>query len=232
MKLAIMQPYFFPYIGYFQLIAAVDLFVLYDNIQYTKKGWINRNRILLNGGDTFISVPLKKDSDTLDVRERELAADFKPGKLLAQLDGAYRKAPCFAHTMALVESTLRQDTRNLFTFLHHSLVTSCAHLGIATPIRVSSGIDIDHALTGQDKVLAICKAAGAQTYVNAIGGQSLYASEDFLREGIELRFIRSQPFAYEQFGAPFVPWLSLIDVLMFNPVAQVRAAIDNNYELL
>lgn len=232
MKIAIMQPYFFPYIGYFQLIAAVDLFVLYDNIQYTKKGWINRNRILLNGSDTFISVPLKKDCDTLDVRQRELAADFKPGKLLAQLDGAYRKAPFYTHTMALAESTLRHDTRNLFTFLHSSLIKTCAHLGLSTPIHVSSGIDIDHALKGQDKVLAICKATGARTYINAIGGQALYAAEDFRREGIELRFIRSQPFAYDQWDAPFVPWLSLIDVLMFNPVEQVRAVIENNYELL
>lgn len=232
MKIAIMQPYFFPYIGYFQLIAAVDLFVLYDNIQYTKKGWINRNRILLNGSDSVISLPLKKDSDTLNVSERELAVSFKPGKLLAQLDGAYRKAPYFEHTMSLVEATLLQNTSNLFTFLHHGLVKTCAHLGITTPIHISSGIDIDHTLKGQDKVLAICKATGAHTYVNAIGGQALYLTEDFLREGIELRFIRSQAFSYEQFGAPFVPWLSLIDVLMFNPVPCVRSAIEHNYELL
>jgi hypothetical protein len=227
-----MQPYFFPYIGYFQLIAAVDLFVLYDNIQYTKKGWINRNRILLNGSDTFISLPLKKDSDTLDVRERELAADFKPGKLLAQLDGAYRKAPYFEQTMSLVEPILRHDTKNLFTFLHHSLVKTCEYLGIATQIQVSSAIDIDHTLKGRDKVIAVCRSTGAQTYVNAIGGQSLYAPEDFLREGIELRFIRSQALSYEQFGAPFVPWLSLIDVLMFNPAERVRSAIGHQYELL
>ncbi|MGV8869536.1 MAG: WbqC family protein [Janthinobacterium svalbardensis] len=232
MKIAIMQPYFFPYIGYFQLIAAVDLFVLYDNIQYTKKGWINRNRILLNGNDTVISLPLKKDNDTLDVRERKLATDFKAGKLLAQLNGAYRKAPYFEQTMLLVESTLLYETENLFTFLHNSLVKTCAHLGIVTPIQISSEIDIDHSLKGQDKVVAICKSAGAQMYINALGGQSLYSAEDFLREGIELRFIRSQAFTYAQFGAPFVPWLSLIDVLMFNSATRIRSAIDNNYELL
>lgn len=232
MKIAIMQPYFFPYIGYFQLIAAVDLFVLYDNIQYTKKGWINRNRILLNGNDAFISLPLKKDSDTLDVRERELAADFKPNKLLAQLDGAYRKAPYFKLTMPLLEAALSHDTSNLFTFLHYSLKETCAHLGLSTPIQISSAINIDHTLKGQHKVLAICQATGAQTYINAIGGQSLYSKADFLHNDIELRFIRSKELAYEQFEAPFVPWLSLIDVLMFNPIAQVRSAIGNNYELL
>ena len=77
MKLAIMQPYFFPYIGYFQLIKSVDEFVIYDNIQYTKKGWINRNRILVNGTDYLISLPLKKDSDYLNVVDRQLAESWE-----------------------------------------------------------------------------------------------------------------------------------------------------------
>ncbi len=73
MKLAIMQPYFFPYIGYFQLINTVDEFVVYDNIEFTKKGWINRNRILVNGKDEYITLPIKKDSDFLHVKDRFLA---------------------------------------------------------------------------------------------------------------------------------------------------------------
>ena len=95
MRLAIMQPYFFPYIGYFQLIAAVDMFIVYDNIKYTKKGWINRNRMLQNGKDVMFSLPLKSDSDYLDVCERELAADFNRDKLLNQFKGAYRRRPVF-----------------------------------------------------------------------------------------------------------------------------------------
>src|ERR1700680_880113 len=95
MRTAIMQPYFFPYIGYFQLIDSVDLFIVYDNIKYTKKGWINRNRILLNGKDVTLSLPLKSDSDFLDIRDRELAADFNREKLVNQLSGAYRRAPYF-----------------------------------------------------------------------------------------------------------------------------------------
>lgn len=227
-----MQPYFFPYIGYFQLIAAADVFVLYDNIEYTKKGWINRNRMLLNGKDAMFSLPLKKDSDTLHVRERMLAGDFKAAKLLAQFAGAYRKAPYFAQTMALIESILQYVPHNLFDFLHHSLRQTCAHLGIGTPIRVSSGIAIDHGLKSQDKVLAICQALAADTYVNAIGGQALYSTETFRQAGIDLRFIQSQPFSYPQFGLPFVPWLSIIDVLMFNPAASVRQAIEDKYALL
>src|ERR1035441_8424850 len=154
MKAAIMQPYFFPYVGYFQLIAAVDLFIVYDNIKYTKKGWINRNRMLQNGKDVMFSLPLKSDSDYLDVRERELAADFNRDKLLNQLKEAYRRAPYFAQTLPLVEQIVRCDDVNLFRFLHNSIAKTCEHLGITTEVRNSSGIAIDHDLKNQDKVLA------------------------------------------------------------------------------
>ena len=124
MKVAVMQPYFFPYIGYFQLIAAVELFIVYDNIKYTKKGWINRNRILQNGKDVIFSLPLKNASDHLDVRERYLAADFNREKLLNQIKGAYRSAPYFAPTLALIETIMRYDDANLFRFLHHSIIST------------------------------------------------------------------------------------------------------------
>lgn len=232
MRLAIMQPYFMPYIGYFQLIAAVDVFVVYDNIKYTKKGWINRNRMLLNGSDAMFSLPLKKDSDTLDVVQRELAADFDRTKLLNQLKGAYGRAPYFAQTFPLLERIVRHEDANLFRYIHHSLVRLCEHLGITTEIRISSDIAIDHELKSQDKVLALCKAVGATTYINTIGGTELYSRDDFSAQGIELQFIKSRPFEYPQFGAPFVPWLSIIDVLMFNPVDAVRACITSNFELI
>src|SRR5882762_1494729 len=103
MRLAVMQAYFFPYIGYFQLIAAVDLFIVYDNIKYTKKGWINRNRMLQNGKDAMFSLPLKSDSDYRHVRERQVAADFNRDKFLNRIRGAYRRAPHFSETVALVE---------------------------------------------------------------------------------------------------------------------------------
>lgn len=231
MRLAIMQPYFFPYIGYFQLIAAVDMFIVYDNIKYTKKGWVNRNRMLQNGKDVMFSLPLKNDSDYLDVCERELATDFNRDKLLNQFKNAYRRAPYFAQTFQLIEQIVRYEDRNLFRFLHHSLVKTCEHLDIATEIKISSTIAIDHDLKNQDKVLALCESVGASTYVNAIGGMDLYSKEKFLGKGIELKFIKSKPFEYAQFSNAFVPWLSIVDVMMFNPLDSIRSCISTNYEL-
>jgi len=231
MKVAIMQPYFFPYIGYFQLMASVDLFIMYDNIKYTKKGWINRNRMLQNGKDIMFSLPLKSDSDFLDVRDRELVADFNREKWLNQIGGAYRRAPYFAQTFPLIEQVVRHEERNLFKFIRHSIVRTCEHLGIATEIRVSSDIPIDHDLKNQDKVLALCKAVGASTYVNAIGGMELYSRDEFWARGVELKFIKSKPFEYAQFDNEFVPWLSIIDVMMFNPKQQIIEYISSQYEL-
>jgi len=232
MRLAIMQPYFFPYIGYFQLIAAVDMFIVYDNIKYTKKGWINRNRILQNGKDVMFSLSLSSGSDTLDVCERELAADFNRDKLLNQFKGAYRRAPYFAQTLPLVEQIVRYEEANLFRFLHHSIVKTCEHLGITTEIRISSGIAIDHDLKNQNKVLALCEAVGATTYVNSIGGTELYSKEIFQEKGIELKFIQSKPFEYLQFDHSFVPWLSIIDVMMFNSREEIIAGITGNFDLV
>lgn len=231
MKLAIMQPYFLPYIGYFQLIAAVDLFVVYDNIKYTKKGWINRNRLLLNGKDAYFTLPLKGGSDALDIGERELAEDFNRGKLLNQFKGAYLRAPFFAQTFPLIEQIVRYEDANLFRFLHHALVATCGHLGIATEIRVASTLPADHGLRNQARVLALCEAVGADIYVNAIGGMELYSQDEFRTRGVELRFIRSNPFEYPQFGTPFVPWLSIVDVMMFNPLEDIQAKISRDFVL-
>jgi WbqC-like protein family len=231
MKVAIMQAYFFPYIGYFQLIAAVDLFILYDNVKYTKKGWINRNRMLQNGKDVTFSLPLRSDSDYLDIRERELAANFDRDKLLNQIRGAYARAPYFSETFPLVEQIVRHEDNNLFRFLHHSIAKTCQHLGIGTEIRISSSVAIDHELKNQDKVLALCEEVGASTYVNAIGGTELYSNERFRAKGIDLKFIKSKPFEYRQFGEPFVPWLSIIDVMMFNSVDGISHALPG-YDLL
>jgi hypothetical protein len=232
MRLAIMQPYFLPYIGYFQLIAAVDLFVVYDRIKYTKKGWINRNRMLVNGADAMFSLPLKKDHDALDVVDRALAADFDRARLCQQIRGAYGRAPCFTETFALVEQIVQHPDNNLFGYVHHSLLALCRHLGIATEIRVSSTVAIPAYAKGQDKVLALCGALGASTYRNAIGGLELYNGQDFQRAGIELQFIRARPWEYPQFGQPFVPWLSILDVLMFNPLEQVRDRIRSGFDVV
>lgn len=232
MRVAIMQPYFFPYIGYFQLIGAVDLFIVYDNIKYTKKGWINRNRMLKDGSDVMFSLPLKSGSDSLDVRDRALAEDFNRRKLLNQLRGAYERAPHFTDVFPLIEQVVLHQDSNLFRYLRHALRCTCDRLRIETPIHVSSSIDIDHGLKSQEKVIALCRAVGATTYVNAIGGQELYDRHAFRNERLDLRFIRSKPVEYLQFGNAFVPWLSIIDVLMFNPLDTITKHHLQEYELV
>jgi WbqC-like protein family len=232
MKLGIMQPYFMPYIGYFQLIAAVDLFIVYDNIKYTKKGWINRNRMLLNDADVMFSLPLKKASDTLDVIQRELSADFNRNKLLSQFKGGYGQAPHFPETFQLLERIFGCEDQNLFQYIYHSLIEICRHLGIKTKIRVSSNVPINHDLKAQDKVLAFCDAMEADTYINTIGGTDLYNKDEFRARGVDLKFIKAKPFEYEQFNAAFVPWLSIVDLLMFNPIDVVQDCIHSNYELI
>jgi hypothetical protein len=225
-----MQPYLLPYIGYYQLIGAVDLFIVYDNIKYTKKGWINRNRMLQNGSDVMFTLPLAAGSDSLDVCERRVAPDFDGTRLLNQIAANYRRAPHFEAAFALAETIFRHPERNLFDFLLHGLAASCARLDLATPLRRSSSIDIDHTLAGQDKVVALCEAVGATRYINAIGGRALYRQDAF--GPIALRFLQAQPFDYPQFGAPFVPWLSMLDVMMFNPAERIRAALAGGYTLL
>lgn len=224
MKVAIMQPYLFPYIGYFQLIHAVDTFVIYDNIKYTKKGWINRNRILVNGHDEYFSVPIKKDSDALHVNQRVLAETFKEDKikLLARIKESYRSAPHFSTVLPLIETVMESGKTNLFDFIFFALQSVCHYLDIKTPIVVSSTIDINHQLKGQDKVLAIAKSLGATNYINAIGGIELYSKEDFSNQGITLQFINSKEITYRQFNSNFIPWLSIIDLMMFNSKEKVR----------
>jgi len=232
MKIAIMQPYFFPYIGYFQLIESADLFIIYDNIKYTKKGWINRNRVLRNGADFVFTVPLRKDSDYLDVKDRVLAGDFNRGKLIRQLREAYRRAPYFEGAFPIVEKSVMSSRENLFEYIHGSVVEVCRYLGIGSRIVPSSSLAIDPALNAQERVLAFCKAAGASIYVNAIGGQKLYSREEFHTRGVELKFLESQPITYPQFGDPFVPWLSIIDVMMFNSVSTIRGFLETSCELV
>jgi hypothetical protein len=232
MTAAIMQPYFLPYLDYFQLISGADVFIVYDNIKYTKQGWVNRNRMLLNGAAETFSLPLKHDSDSLDVRDRRIADDFNPAKLLNKFKGAYQRAPQFASTFPLIEGVVRYEDRRLFPFLLNSIAKVCAHLGITTPIRVSSEIAIDHELRNQDKVLALCQAVGADRYVNPIGGLDLYTREAFAVRGIDLKFLRGRPIEYQQFGHAFVPLLSILDVMMFNTAADIAAHLGSNFTLI
>ena len=220
-----MQPYFLPYLGYWQLLAAVDQFVVYDNIEYTKKGWINRNRFLRNGSDAFFTLPLKKGSDFLTVAERSLADDFDPRTLLNQLAAAYRKAPFCDAVFPVLEAIVTAAPRNLFEYLHHSIQATAGYLEIATPIVLSSTVPIDHGLRSEQKVLALCGALRADRYLNPIGGQDLYSRSAFQAQDIVLGFLRTRPVEYPQFGGAFVANLSILDVMMFNSKAGVRAML-------
>lgn len=226
-----MQPYFLPYVGYWQLLAAVDCFVVYDNIQYTKKGWINRNRFLLNGASALFTVPLRKGSHLLHVADRSIADDFDPATLLDALAAAYRKAPFFSAVFPIVESVVAAAPRNLFEYLHHGLAVVADALEIRTPIVVSSTVPIDHRLSAERKVLALCESLGATRYINSIGGQALYSASAFAERGVELRFIQSRPLTYVQYGHPFVPGLSIVDVMMFNARETVRGML-GAYDLI
>ena len=232
MRIAIMQPYFLPYIGYWQLISAVDTFVVYDNIKYTKKGWINRNRFLVNGAEAGFSLPLRKDSDFLDVNQRYLAETFDREDLLNRFREAYRKSPEFSAVMSLLESIIQNPTTNLFEYIFASIRSVSDFLGIKTPLLVSSTIDCDHSLKSAERVQAICEALDADTYVNPIGGTELYSKEDFAGKGIDLKFIKATVFEYEQSGNSFASYLSILDIMMFNSREKIISNIANVYNLI
>lgn len=232
-KIAIMQPYIFPYIGYFQLINSVDEFIIYDNIQYTKKGWINRNRILANGKDQLITLPIKKDSDYLNIVNRELSEswDKDKNKILNIIRSTYHKAPYFSEIYKLISKCLNNEEKNLYKFIFDSIININEFLEIKTKIIVSSTINIDHSLKSKDKVIALCKARNASIYINAIGGMDLYNKEEFKQHQIDLSFIKSNPIEYKQFNNEFIPWLSIIDVMMFNSKDQIKEYL-NSYTLV
>lgn len=211
-----MQPYFLPYIGYFQLIGQVDDFVLYDNVKYTKKGWINRNRILLNGHPMTITLPLRGGSDFLEIGQRRIADAFRAEDFLNKVASAYRKAPFFDETWLLLESIMTHKDVNLFGFLLNSITAICAHLELGTRLMVSSSIEIDPGIGGQDRVIALCRKIGATTYINPIGGKDLYSPRAFEEAGIRLQFLRSRLSPYPQGTHAFVEALSIIDVLFFS----------------
>ncbi|MEO7992382.1 MAG: WbqC family protein [Chryseolinea sp.] len=233
MKIAIMQPYFFPYIGYFQLINAVDEFIVYDNIEYSRKGWVNRNRILVGGADSYITLPLKKDSDYLNIVERSLADIWltEREKMLNKLRESYRSAPSFKHVFPMLEELLKSEETNLFKFLIKSLEGIKEYLEITTPFVTSSTIKINHDLKAEDKVIELIRNRNADVYINPIGGLELYSKSRFKEDGIELHFLQAKNIKYQQFSNEFVPFLSFIDVMMFNSQQEVKNYL-NEYTLV
>jgi hypothetical protein len=192
MIVGIMQPYFFPYIGYFQLIAHCDVFVLHDDVQYIKGGWINRNRILINHKAEWITLPVLRAAHYRTIKDRYYSSDPKARtRLLRRIAGAYRTAPCFGQAYSLIEKVMGFGDTNVAAFNANLIQRVTAHLKLRTPTVLSSTLTKDDGLAGEDRVIDICRCLGATHYVNLIGGRGLYRTEAFARAGIELKFLES-----------------------------------------
>jgi len=212
---AIMQPYLFPYIGYWQLLQAADCFVVYDDVNYIMRGWINRNRILINNAPGLITLPLLQASQNRKINEIELAPAAQwQRRMLRSVEMAYRKAPCFDQVYPLVERILAHQDKNLAGFLANHIQLLAGFMGQTTRIVTSSQVYGNAQLAGQARIVDICRQEGATRYINAQGGRSLYEPATFADVGIDLRFIGMRPLPYRQRGEGFTPYLSIIDALM------------------
>lgn len=232
MKLGIMQPYFLPYIGYWQLMNAVDKYVIYDDVNFIKGGWINRNRILMNGQAKMINLKMNGASPNKLINEVEVAGDvIYNKKLLKTIENCYKKAPYCADVYPIIENIVNQDDKNLARYLEFIIKQICEYLSIKTELVISSSLNKNNELRGQDKVIEICKVLGANEYYNAIGGQELYSNEEFVSHGIKLSFLKTEVEEYKQYKNEFVSNLSIIDVMMFNSIEDIKKMF-NQFQLL
>lgn len=209
-----------PYLGYWQLMAAVDKYVIFDDVNYINRGWINRNNILVGGKAHLFSMSLHEASQNKLINEIEIADDFQ--KLRKTIEMCYKKAPYFAETMELLNDVFDYEDRNLARFIGHSFEVVARYIGIGCEFVYSSDLEKDNDLKASNKILDICKRQGASRYINAIGGQDLYDKDIFAENGIELKFLNPELLPYKQQKNDFVPGLSMIDVLMFNSKEQIR----------
>lgn len=229
-----MQPYLFPYIGYFQMIKAVDKFVFYDDVNFIKQGWINRNRILLNAKDFMFTVPLQKANSFTLIKDSLINDKLYNGwkvKFQQTLNQNYKKAPFFDNVISLIHAILEKEHKSISDLAMDSVREISNYLHLKTEFIISSETYNNQGLDRLERLISICKTEHATEYINAVGGQELYSKEDFKNHGIELHFIKSQPIEYTQFKNEFVPWLSIIDVLMFNSIEEINEML-NKYELV
>jgi len=227
-SVAIMQPYVFPYIGYFQLIDAVDIFVSYDDVQYMKGGWINRNRVLVNGKPKFITFPVSRTKLSARINECFLTEHIlhrEKRKILSLLRQNYSKTPFYNEVFPIIEDVISTDETNIARFSEHSQKEIIKYLDIEVSYKRSSELDYDKSLTGQARVIEIVRKLNAIQYVNPIGGINLYTPAEFSRNKIDLKFLQSKFGPYRQFQTNFVPDLSIIDVLMFNSKDTVKCKL-------
>lgn len=231
-KMAVMQPYFLPHIQYFQLISAVDTFVIYDDVHFINRGWINRNRILLKGVPHMFTLPLQAASQNKLICEIPLSNDnLWRTKILRTVALQYKKAPYYSSVMPLLEKIFWYQATYLNEFILSSLKEVVQYIGLKTVIKPTSRIYKNSHLQAQTRILDICKSECAQIYVNTSGGRNLYDSDVFIGNGIQLKFLSSQPTKYHQNQAEFIGSLSIIDVLMFNELEVIRSML-KDYELL
>ena len=226
-SVAIMQPYFFPYLGYFQLMRAVDCFIIYDDVCYIKNGWINRNRILINEKSTYITAPLQKSSPNKRICDIGLVqSSIWRDKLVKMIEINYRKSPYFSEVYPIIKKIIYKDVLNLSNFLSEHLMLLAEFMGIDSEFVLTSRCYGNQHLSAKERVLDICKKEGASLYINSQGGQALYDTDLFRSHDIDLRFIVTRPIPYKQKKGGFVPYLSIIDVLMAVGPVEIKRHID------
>lgn len=232
MKLGLMQPYFMPYIGYWQRIKAVDRHIIYDDVNYIKNGWMNHNRILLCEKEHLFNIPLIGASPNKLINEVGVNNDTKiQDKMLKTLEQGYKKCKSYSSAMECLEKIIRNKETNLAKYLEYQIREICKYMGINTELLVSSLIEKDNSLKGKDKVIAICKSQKADTYYNALSGEHLYDKKEFMAEGIKLVFVKDKSsIIYEQKSKTFIPSLSIIDILMNCSLQEIGCLLDD-YEL-
>lgn len=219
-----MQPYLFPYIGYFQLINAVDCFVIYDDVTFIRQGWINRNQILIGGKPSFFTVPIKKQSSYRRIRETQISEDTNwVKKFFSSLKHSYGKTPYFNEVMDIVTGVFSLKTPVIGELSASSIFSVCDYLGIKTKFIRNSDKYNNSVLRKEERIIDICRQEGAHEYINLSGGKDLYSKENFSAHGINLRFLESsRDIIYTQFATDFTPYLSIIDMMMFNPVERIQ----------
>lgn len=228
---AIMQPYFLPYLGYLNLMSSVDLFIVHDDVQYTKRGWINRNRFFDGAREVKFQVPLQKGSVESLISERSLSTSYQPNSLLRIFDNRYKRSENWDLHRSDINRILNSDHRNLADFLTSSLESLAETLSLECQIIRSSELDLPTNLRGQDRVLEICNLLGSDTYINPPGGKSLYDAETFRKRDIDLKFIMPllSPYGSSQ---PFIPGQSVVDALAEATTEELQFAVHRNYSIV
>jgi len=233
MKIAVMQPYLFPYVGYFQLITAVDKFIILDDVNFINKGWINRNRLLINGEPSFFTVPLQKASQNKLIRDIQIAPDIKwRDTLLKTFQFNYSKAPYYNEVYPGLRELFSRDVNNIVELNYLSIQHTCCYLDIKTEIIPDPGRYENWHLNGQHRILDICIQQNADQYINPIGGMELYSRDLFEQACIKLVFLKSCAEPYTQFRHPFVPNLSILDMMMFCKPDEIKNNLLSKYKLI